>query len=394
MRKIAVVGASLAGLRAAETLRRRGFEGELTLIGEELHRPYNRPPLSKELLAGKVEPESTGFPCDALDAEWVLGRRADALDLERRVVTLDGGDELSFDGLVIATGSRAREWPGLPGIEGFHYLRDLEDSLALGRAVAASPRVCIVGAGFIGCEVAATLRMQGLDVTVVDVAPHPMLPLGPEIGGRCRRMHEEHGVRFVFETTVEGFEGSDRVEGVRLASGERIEADLVLLALGAVPNVDWLAGSGLQLDPGVVCDEFSLAVGVDGVAAAGDVAQWPHPAGGGMTRIEHWSNAAEQGIAAATNLLAAPGERKPYTPIPTFWTDQYDVKIQSVGFVRQATALDVVEDEPEERRLVAEATRDGELVAAITFNRAARIPKYRKALMEAAAAASAPAATA
>jgi 3-phenylpropionate/trans-cinnamate dioxygenase ferredoxin reductase subunit len=383
MRRVAVVGAGIAGLRAAETLRRRGFEGELTVVGDEPQRPYNRPPLSKELLAGKIEPENTIFPSE-VDAQWLLGRSAQSLDLDRRVLTLDGGDELPFDGLVIASGSRAREWPGLPLLDGFHYLRDLEDSMALREAVASGPRVCIVGAGFIGCEVAATLRGHGVEVTVVDIAEHPLLPLGREIGERCRRIHEDHGVRFILETSVQAFHGNGRVEAVHLAGGGHVEADLVLLALGAVPNVDWLAGSGLTLDPGVVCDEHSLAAGVENVAAAGDVAQWPHPMAGGMTRVEHWSNAAEQGLAAAANLLAPLEERKPFAPVPTFWTDQYDLKIQSVGFLRRGDTVEVVEEVPEEKRLVAEVKRDGELVGAITFNRAGRIPKYRKALMEAA----------
>jgi 3-phenylpropionate/trans-cinnamate dioxygenase ferredoxin reductase subunit len=381
MRRVVVVGASLAGARAVETLRRRGFEGELIVVGDEPHRPYDRPPLSKELLAGRVGPEATVRPC-AAEAQWLLGRSAEALDLRRRVVTLDGGDELAFDGLVIATGSRAREWPGLPELEGFHYLRRIEDCMALRAALVGSPRVCIVGAGFIGCEVAATLRAQGVEVTVADVAPHPMPALGHAIGERCRALHEAHGVRLATESVVEAFHGVRRVEAVQLAGGERLAADLVLLAVGAVPNVEWLAGSGLRLDRGVVCDEHLQAVGAANVAAAGDVAQWPHPASGGMTRIEHWSNAAAQGVAAAANLLATPAEREPYAPVPTFWSDQYDVKIQAVGFVHRATTVEIVEELPEENRLVAEAWRDGELVGAITFNRAARISEYRRAMDE------------
>jgi 3-phenylpropionate/trans-cinnamate dioxygenase ferredoxin reductase component len=377
-RPIVIVGASLAGLRAAQAIRKAGHDGRVVVVGAERHAPYTRPPLSKELLAGEHEADRCALPGGDVDVEWRLGTVATGLDLARREVVL-GAERLGYDRLLIATGARPRHWPGEPiELEGVHMLRDLDDSLALRAALDARPRLAVVGAGFIGCEVAATARKRGLDVTLIDIADHPMTALGPAVGVRCADLHRARGVELRLGAGVDGFEGAGRLEAVRLADGSRVEADLALVALGAIPNTDWLADSGLELQPGVVCDATLAARDADGVFCAGDVAAWPHPmADHGIIRIEHWTNAAEQGAAAGRNLLAPPEERAPYNAVPYFWSDQYDVKIQSVGLPARAERVTVLEATPEGDRLVLGGERDGRLVAAIGFNAMRRLAFYR-----------------
>jgi NADPH-dependent 2,4-dienoyl-CoA reductase/sulfur reductase-like enzyme len=364
---IVIVGASLAGLRAAQTLRKNGFEGPVTVVGAERHLPYTRPPLSKELLHSEATP---AFPCDDLDVEWRLGEPATALDLERREVTI-GGEPLGYDKLLIATGTRARPIPagiaageaagGDPAAGGgaaarrVFTLRDLDDALALKAALASADSLAVIGAGFIGCEVAASARKLGLDVTLVDIAPQPMPALGPELGARCAALHRSHGVKLKL-----GHDGSP------------VEADVVVVALGAVPNTEWLEGSGLQLQPGVVCDEYLQAA--EHVWAAGDVAAWPHPlADGEHIRIEHWTNAAEQGAAAAKNML---GAHTPYAAVPYFWSDQYDVKIQAAGLPGRAQRIEFPEDG------IALGYRGDRLVSAVTFSAPRKLMQYRKQLAQ------------
>jgi 3-phenylpropionate/trans-cinnamate dioxygenase ferredoxin reductase subunit len=384
MRRLVVVGAGLAGHRAVQAARRAGFDGELWMVGDEVHEPYDRPPLSKQLLAGRIEQTDTFYKCDGLDIKWVLGHAATGLDLERGVVELADHEDLSYDALVLATGRRAREWPDLPELEGFHMLRSLDDSKALREAVKPSSRVAIVGAGFIGCEVAATLRGLGVEeVTLIDVADHPMPVLGPEIGRRASALHERHGVKLRLGTSVAEFEGSDRVEAVRLADGERVEADIVLIALGAVPNTEWLEDSGLELVRGAVrADEYCIAVGTENVAAVGDIALYPHPGSPDPICIEHWSNARDMGAVAAANLLADPDSREVFAAVPTFWSDQYDVKIKSAGLLGIADSYKIVEEDEEKPSLVAEAHKDGELVGAVVFNRNRQIIEYQRKLRD------------
>src|SRR4051812_6668547 len=291
---IVIVGASLAGLRAAQAIRRAGHDGDVVVVGEEEHLPYTRPPLSKELLAGDQEVEQTALPGRDLDVTWRLGERATGLDPARHELTLASGEALRYGKLLIASGARPRHWPGEDPLEleGVHMLRNLEDALALRAAFeAGSPRLAVVGAGFIGCEVAATARKRGLEVTVVDVAPHPMPALGPEVGERCAALHREHGVDLRLGVGVDGFVGNGRIEAIRLADGSQVECDLAVVALGAIPNTDWLIESGLELQPGVVCDATLAARDAQDVFAAGDAAAWPHPmADGGTIRIDHWTN--------------------------------------------------------------------------------------------------------
>lgn len=382
MDRLVVVGASLAGLRAAQAARAGGFTGDLVVIGDEHHRPYTRPPLSKELLGGGQTPEQCSLPHGSLEVRWRLGVAATELDRSGRRVRLSDGDAVGYERLIIATGSRARAWSG-PGAElpGVHTLRSIDDSLALRAALQPGSRLVIVGAGFIGCEVAATARKLGAKVTVLDIAPNPLAPIGAELGARCARLHERHGVRVRCGTSIVEIAGDERVRSVGLDDGSELAADVVLLALGAQPNIEWLADSGLELNAGVVCDATLTTTGDPDILAAGDLAAWPHPlAGGAIVRVEHWTTAAEHGQLAGRNALLEPAERAPHVAPPYFWSDQYDTKIQSVGFPGLAPHLEILEEDPEQGRLVATGTRDGQLVAAVAFNAAKRLTAYRREL--------------
>lgn len=390
MAGLVIVGASLAGLRAAQAARAAGFDGELVIVGEERHRPYTRPPLSKELLGGTDDDlAACAFPCDDLDVEWRLGSAAVGLDVAAREVELAGGARVPYLTLILATGCRARAWTG-PGAEldGLHTLRHLDDAVALRADLEGARRLVIVGAGFIGCEVAASARKLGLDVTLIDIAPLPMPALGATLGERCAELHRAHGVDLRLGTGIAALHGDadGRVTAVELADGARVEADAVVIALGAIPNSEWLAGSGLALEPGVVCDATLTVAGHDDILCAGDLAAWPHPlAGGARVRVEHWTNAAEQGTLAGRNALLAREERAPYTAVPSFWSDQYDVKIQAVGLPRQAERVTIAEASPEGDRFVAIGERDGTTVTALAFNGARRLPWYRRQVASGAA---------
>jgi len=354
------------------------------MVGEERHLPYTRPPLSKEVLAGEHEIERVHFPCDTLDAQWRLGVSATSLDRARRRVVLSDGDEVPYDRLILATGSRARRWPGAGGeLEGVRVLRNLDDGIALRAALEQRPRVAIVGAGFIGCEVAQTARKQGLDVTLIDIAPTPMLPLGQQLGEWCAELHRDHGVDLRLGTGVAALHGAARVEAVELTDGARVAADLIVVGLGALPNTEWLAGSGLQLNPGLECDATLTAVGDSDILGAGDIVSWPHPlADGDAIRIEHWTVAAEHGQLAGRNVLLSPDVRKPYDQPPYFWSDQYDVKIQSLGLPGRAGRLELLESTADGSRLVYGGERDRRLVGVIAINAARRLGSYRLALAD------------
>lgn len=367
---VALIGASLAGLRTAEGLRRAGFAGRITLVGAEAHLPYSRPPLSKQILAGSWEPEKAQLrPPDrlhALDLDLRLGVRAEALDVERRVVVLSDGD-LAFDALVLATGSSPRTLP-CASPAGVWTLRTLDDAVAIRDAMSTRPRLVVVGAGFIGAEVAAVACRRGLEVTVIEPLEAPMIRgLGPELGAVAGRMHADEGVDLRCGVGVQGFEGQERVEAVVLTDGTTVPADLVLVGIGAVPDTDWLAGSGLKLCDGVVCDSTLAAEGVDGVWAAGDVARWFHPRYGEHVRYEHWTAAADHGHAVAGNIVAGPSGAQPHSPVPYVWSDQYDTKIQIIGRAGPDDDLHVVSGSLDDRRFVAVRSRDGTLTGAVGF---------------------------
>jgi 3-phenylpropionate/trans-cinnamate dioxygenase ferredoxin reductase subunit len=374
MERIVIVGASLAGTTAAQTLRRQGFGGSVTLIGDEIHYPYDRPPLSKDFLAGatgedRLRLRAAADP-DELGVEWVLGRRAVSLDHDpttgagqvrvRGSGEADTVEQIPFDGLIVATGARARTLPGTDLLHRVQVLRTLDDALALRQLLASGPgRVVVIGAGFIGAEVASTARQQGLDVTIVDAADTPMSRvLDPASGMAIADLHRGHGVDVrlgvgvgELVSTDPGSADGSALSAVVLSDGSTIEAGVVVVGVGVVPNTEWLAGSGLTIDDGVVADETGLAA--PGVTVAGDVARWPNARfDGRLMRVEQWDNAGEMGAHAAKRLLAWAdgGSFEPFQPVPWFWSDQYDRKIQLAGVVSDRAEL--VQGTVEEQRFV------------------------------------------
>jgi len=386
VREVVVVGASLAGLRAAEALRREGYDGRLTLIGAEDHLPYDRPPLSKQFLAGEAQADDLALrrsPYAELDLELRLGVRADALDLDTREVSLADGTSVTFDGLVIATGAAPRTLPNQPDLDGVCVLRTLDDATDLRDRLVGGPKVVVVGAGFIGSEVAATCRGKGLDVTVLEALPAPLVRgLGPVLGAVCGELHRDHGVDLRLGVGVAAIEGTDRVERVRLDDGTTVDADVVVVGVGVIPSTGWLEGSGLTIDNGVVCDATLLAA--PGVVAAGDIARWPNAKfGGELMRLEHWTNASEQGVAAAQRLLHGDAaDPAVFAPVPFVWSDQYDVKVQTVGHFRGDDTMEVVHGSLADRRFTAIFGRDDRLVGALGFSMPAKVMQYRRMIDE------------
>ena len=380
LERIAVFGASLAGLRAAESLRRLGYGGALVLVGAEKHLPYDRPPLSKELLQGRWEVDRIGLrrqPYEELELDLRLGVRATALDLAARELVLGDGVREPFDALVLATGASPRRLRGQPDLPGVHLLRTLDDALALRAALEARPRVLVVGAGFIGAEVAASCRARGLQVTLVEPLPVPLARgLGEAMGRVCAELHRDQGVDLRCGVGVSGFQGHQRIERVTLSDGSSVEADLVVVGIGAAPETGWLEGSGLRLDDGVVCDAFCAAA--PGVFAAGDVARWHNPLFGEEMRVEHWSNAAEQGSYVAERLAGTDLGAQPFAPVPFFWSDQYGVKIQFAGRMRPDDEVRLVAGSLAERKFTALYGRAGRLSGVLAWSRPRDLAKYRR----------------
>ena len=365
-----IVGAGLAGGGAAATLRQEGFEGGVILVGAEPQPPYERPPLSKEYLRGEFSFEQAlvqepGF-YDENGIETRLGVRATRVDAVDRVVELEGGERVAYDKLLITTGGRNRHFP-IPGLdlEGIYDLRTVDDSDRLRAEIAPGRRAVVVGMGFIGSEVAASLRRSGVDVVVVDRNEVPLRRvLGEEVGRVMEGIHRDHGVSMVFEDTVAAFEGAGRVERVTTGRGRRIECDFVVVGLGTEPVTELLAGTGAEIDNGVVVDEH-LRTGVEGIYAAGDVANHYHPVFERHIRVEHWQNALKQGPAAARSML---DKGEPYEEIPWFWSDQYEHNLQYAGFHTEWDEL-VVRGSMEERNFVAFYRKDERVLAAVAVNR-------------------------
>ncbi|MFF5365500.1 NAD(P)/FAD-dependent oxidoreductase [Streptomyces scabiei] len=389
MRSITVVGASLAGLSTVRALRAEGYDGEIVVVGEERHTPYDRPPLSKDFLKGDIDADALALgdaaEYDDLDVRWLLGERAVRLDPVARTVTLTGGRQVRTHGVVVATGASPRTLPGADGLAGVHTLRTLDDALALrAELLDGLPRVVVIGAGFIGAEVASTAHRLGLHVTLVEAAEVPLeRQLGREMGLVCSSLHTDHGVDLLCGTGVAGLLGRDRVTGVRLADGRVLPADVVVAGVGVRPNTDWLAGSGVLVDDGVVCDT-GCATTVPGVVAVGDVARCPHPFTGRHARIEHWSNATEQARTAARTLLTGVSAPAPLTA-PYFWSDQYRTRIQLAGYVVPGAEPEIVEGDLDSRTFTAVYRHEGNAVAVLSLNQPKFFNRLRRTLVPAAA---------
>ncbi|MEV0373791.1 FAD-dependent oxidoreductase [Streptomyces sp. NPDC050636] len=385
MRTVTIVGASLAGLYAARALRSQGFDGRLVVIGAERHRPYDRPPLSKDFLArepGEPAAEAGALALsDAeeeaeLAAEWLLGTPAVGLDAAGRAVLLADGRRIVTDGVVIATGAVPRTLPG-PPLNGVQTLRTLDDALALRAELHAGARqVVVIGGGFIGAEVASTCAGLGADVTIVEAVPLPLVPqLGLEMAEFCARLHADHRVRLLCGTGVKALRadaGEPRVTGVELADGRLLAADAVIVGIGVRPATDWLAPSPVALRDGVRCDEGGVST-LPQVVAAGDVARY------GELRAEHWTSATEQPAVAVRNLLAGTTVAR-HTDPPYFWSDQYGSRIQLAGHRGPKDTVRIIEGGPEEGSLLAVYERDGELTAAFAVNRPRPFMRLRRRL--------------
>ncbi len=392
MERVAIVGMSLAGLRAAETLRRLGYEREIVAVSAEEHLPYDRPPLSKEFLTAGRAFEDMALRRDGVDElnlEWRLRTRATSLDLAARVVALDDGGSVGYDNLIIATGATPRALPASvcdPSLGGVHSLRTIEDARAIRDGIENEDRICVIGAGFIGAEVAAACRTRGAGVTLLEAQAQPMIRgLGATLGAVCAQLHRDHGVDLRLGVQIDRVEpstnvaGAPRVGSVVLADGTRIECDLLVVGIGVAPETRWLEDSGLAIDNGVVCD--STCTAAPNVLAAGDIARWPNPLfDDEMMRLEHWTNATEQGAHVAECLVS--GAATPFAPVPFVWSDQYDCKIQSVGRFNADDDMEIVRGDLESRKFVALFGRDGRLTGALGFSQPRHVMIARRMIAE------------
>jgi 3-phenylpropionate/trans-cinnamate dioxygenase ferredoxin reductase subunit len=361
------------------------------MVGDEQHQPYDRPPLSKQVLSGQWEHDRTSLvvpgDTDALDLDWRLGSAATGLDVGATAVQLASGDVVAADGVIITCGAAARALPGTEGVGGVYVVRTLDDSLSLRAELERGPeRVVVVGAGFIGAEVAATCRSREHAVSMVEPLHAPLgRVMPPVVGGVIADLHRDHGVDVRLGVGVDGVVVGDdrRVAGVNLGDGSTIAADVVVVGIGVVPNTSWLEGSGLELNNGIVCDNTCLAA--PGIVAAGDVARWPNPQyGDELMRVEHWDHAADQGEYAARRLLAWGADEavEPYAPVPWFWSDQYDRKIQFAGRANADDDIVLIDGSFEERKFVALFGRDGRVVGVLGMNRPAPVMRWRNRILE------------
>jgi NADPH-dependent 2,4-dienoyl-CoA reductase/sulfur reductase-like enzyme len=404
MQRVVVVGAGMGGLRAAEGVRKAGYADELVLVGAEIHMPYNRPPLSKEVLATEVEHERVAFPLRAAlgDVVWRLGLTASRLDLDQRVLHTDDGGEVPYDGLVIATGLRPRrlDLPGPPPTpaSGRHALRTLDDAAALRQELRPGVHVVVLGAGFIGCEVAATARQLGCDVTCVAIDPIPMVrPLGDLLGAEMQRRHEAKGVQFRLGVGIVGFLGEERVTGVELADGTVLPADVVVEAISSHCNTEWLADTTLDLADGVLADTVLRGITtegkpVDGVHVVGDLARFPNPRFDDVPRrVEHWNIPTETGKRVGPALASylrgdgyEPISATPFEPIPAFWSDQYEIRMQSYGSLGLADpdGIEVLEGDISDE-VVVSYRRGDQLVGVAALGMLPRVNSYRASIGQA-----------
>lgn len=379
MRDITIVGASLAGLSTARALRAEGYDGRITLIGDELHRPYDRPPLSKAFLAGTCTEADLALEDadERLDLVELLGRRAVALS-PGRVVKLDDGSRVQGDAVVLATGARARSLPWGDGLAGVHVLRTLDDSRALRADLVPGAQLVVIGAGFIGAEVASTARTLGLEVTVLEAAPTPLAgPLGGQLGAVLAGLHERAGVTLRTGVAPIGFDGEQRVSGVRLANGTSLAADVVVVGVGAAPNVEWLADSPLTLANGIACDEHG-ATDLPGVFAVGDCAAWLDPSSGSARRVEHWTGALERPTLVAQRLLhghATTSSRPVY-----FWSDQYGTRIQFAGSIAGHDGVTIEDGDVDRLQFLATYRRGDDVIGVLGVDSVRQFTRWRRRL--------------
>jgi NADPH-dependent 2,4-dienoyl-CoA reductase/sulfur reductase-like enzyme len=383
---VVVVGGGVAGTMAAQTLRTEGYDGELTLVGAERHAPYHRPALSKKLLTGEVHRAGIDMaPQSEFDARRLRSASAVGLDMASRTVEVRDGNEqrkLTFDGLVIASGADVRQWPGGAVPAGVMPLRTVDDCLAIRSELGKRRRVVVVGGGFIGTEVAASLHSLGHKVTLLSRAEALLQSaLGREMGDCWTELHRERGVDVRVGVKVDRFAGDRHVKAVLLSDGSKVKADLVVFGLGVEPATDWLRGSGLPVDDGMVCDATGAVEGSTGVVAAGDVARWWHPLYQQHLRIEHWDQASRQGVTAARNLLAGPGDAQQYDAVPYFWSDQYDVKLQLVGVPTGYDSVEIIEGNVRDREFTAAYGKDGRTIAVLSTI-PGRVNEYRTSIAE------------
>jgi NADPH-dependent 2,4-dienoyl-CoA reductase/sulfur reductase-like enzyme len=398
-KRITIVGASLAGLRAAEALRAEGFHGAVTVVGDEPYPPYDRPPLSKSVMIGRFPASHTTLPRRATvrDVEWRLGVAAAGLDIEAKQVRLADGRVVEFDRLLIATGARARPWHDADEakLDGVFTLRGRDDADRLYASLAARPRrVVVIGAGFTGSELASSCRELDLPVTVIERGTAPLSgALGEPVAERAAALQRTHGVDLRCRVTVTALEGDaqKRLRRVHLSDGSAVDADVAVVALGAIRNTEWLRGSGLAAGSlGVACDAgcrvFALNLLVtDDFFVAGDVARFPHPLyRHQFLALEHWGNAVEQAAIAAHNMVCAPNERRAHLAVPAFWSSQFGVNIKSVGVPSAADEMVIAQGSLEDGRFVAAYGRDGIIVAAVTFNYGRWIEFYERLIAQAA----------
>lgn len=372
---VVIVGAGLAAVRTAEELRQSGYAGRLVIVGDEPHLPYDRPPLSKDVVRGEND-DTTLRPREFYDEQRVelrLGTAATGIDRDRRILRLADGDELGYGELIIATGLRPRRIPGLPALAGVHVLRSVDESRALRADLREGARALVVGAGFIGCELAASMRALGLDVVLVEPQPTPLASvLGPRVGALVARMHSEEGVDVRSGVGLTALTGDGRVDGAVLSDGTELAVDVVAVGIGSVPVTEWLETSGLGLANGVLCDEVGRTEDPH-VWAVGDVASWRHESGG-HTRVEHWSNAGDQAKILA-GALTGTGDPSAPAQVPYFWSDQYGLKIQALGTVSAADDVHVIKDDG--RRFVVYYSNNGVLTAVVGLGSAGAVMKMR-----------------
>jgi len=376
---VTIVGASLAGHASARALRAQGFDGRITVIGDEIHRPYDRPPLSKEFLTGGARIEDLALEGDdeQLDVDWLLGTRAVALDCRDRRVHLASGQSIRSDAVIIATGSVARRFDRMIG--GVHVLRTIEDAIALRADLVPGARLVVAGSGFIGLEVASTARSLGVHVTVLGSSEWPLSrTLGDTVAASVQLLQESRGVHVRNKVIVDAVLGSDRVTGVRLSTGEEIDADVVVLGIGSVPAVNWLAESGLDVSAGVVCDEFG-ATAAPRILAVGDCAAWFDPVRGRAHRIEHWTDSRERPAVTVARLLSGSAPRQGLRP-SYMWSDQCGSRIQFTGRLLGGEDRTIEAGSIETGDLLMVYRRGGRPVAAVGFNQPRLIAQWRKQL--------------